>query len=99
MPIRQRPQTRCSGGYHRSSYSLLKFSSESKLFDEEDKTEEESARQVELGAKLVESLLRKVFIDKHVDSEDLALHARVSGFLIQEIFRAFNQEMCGILEG
>lgn len=69
---------------HASKEVILKFSSESSLFNAEDKLEEESTRQVEFGSKLAQALIYDVFVSGRVDGNDLSLHARACGFMIKE---------------
>lgn len=72
---------------HSSKGLVLKFSSESSLLDEEDKLEENSDRQREMGCAISHSLIYEVFVQKRLDGDSLNLHAKVTSIFIKEYLK------------
>lgn len=69
---------------HSSKELVLKFSSESSLLDENDKLEEESESQREMGYAIVHNLIYQTFVQNKMDGDSLNLHAKICGVFIKE---------------
>ena len=69
---------------HSSKELFLKFSSESSLLAENDKLEEESERQREMGCAIVQNLIYQTFVQNKMDGDSLNLHAKICGMFIKE---------------
>lgn len=72
---------------HSSKGLALKFSSESSLLDEDDKLEEDSERQREMGCAISQNLIYDVFVHKRLDGDTLNLHAKITSIFIQEYLK------------
>lgn len=72
---------------HSSKGLVLKFSSESSLFDDEDKLEEDSDRQRDMGCAIAHHLIREVFVQNRLDGDSLNLHAKITSMFIKEYLK------------